>query len=1291
MTLLVNKEEYQQRLHDNINDLISNHSIHGILPLSGINIDNNDKSSWGKALGQYGSCKCVPKISYCNKCKSWKNAICSQLELSQSIENNTTGFIIKTGKINDIFVIDWDNKPNPTEQSIAIRDECLKSKTLTITTPSGGYHFYYRYDKNITRGICGMYGNVDIRTDNNCCYFGIRKDGEYSPIKDETNVVIKNCPSKIATQVIKCIEEKQQANIKTSLITDKDEKFKVSTAEVESYFITDSILSNLLNLLIELQPEFLDDYSKWLSITIICKKINLPERSIKTSYTKSLNAKRIWDEWSKQSSKYNYTNNRNIWDCIDLNKKDENGRRIYTYNLNYIVKTINTKMEEDFKAEMKKKSKNKHYNGKYKDVLEPKCFKLPVFERIYFPYEKINNLKQPTIINQKYLDDTAIAKQDISLIESGLGTGKTRVVNTHIINNNKCACSLVHLISLCDNQIASYNSQLVDNKVNTDNNKMIKYQDIKLYETTNSVNTTINSLLKVNQAIKDKTGKSIEEHFDTIFIDEAHRIIHNIFSNPTLKKDRRKIVELILSIIKNAKQVVLTDGDFDTLTGEFFKITKRKYKYTKNKYKSFDKVPVRFEDNIDIVYLDMYNNVKKKIFFTCACNTAKMANSLKERLLSWGVPEKDILLYTADTYKNIGNASIEWDNKYVIYSPKITEGVDRTSITAEIVYQFIISEATINVIQLKQQLCRNRNIKKVIIYLEALRNECNHSTYDQFKEDKYSLRRICNDPIYDNLDISSYDELLDRKYDEEKSIFVEQENVVSKLFITSKWIDYTLRVNMKSSLYDILTELGFEIQYDPVDNLKNCINQQIEFNKVVADRYTFSVSKYIPETDDNGCVNPKDIIHIKNLNFHSWLDMDNRIIYEDDTDKQLKEIIQLVIDNKEDQITDDNLIKNIVRPIKTLPQYDKELIFDKFVNWRSTGGIISDKVLTTDYNNTPFLYNRGFITENHIDIVDSNITALTNKFYIKLGFERLLLNKNEERYNVYTNKFNQLKTIYNKREDVYEYIKKVNGEMGITNYTKIDRDTTKKIRNFDYKIIDKLIKINKIPLEDEEGLEKEDLRLLYHTTYSKDIEKIFTDKIAYSWYENVRYYICDNKILLDIVKKGNRENNKIINAGSNVLFIYEFKCLFRKYFPEICLFTLEHTDKGKYQNEKANVDSKDITDKFIPLLKETNSKCNYKFNTKDDLLKIFRILISYIFKGHFIGSTQKSIRVDGKCVKQNVYSITRHFNSMLRLILMAVDLGNSLDNDLVELYKLQNYKTISGGFINDSDSDIEDD
>jgi len=46
---------------------------------------------------------------------------------------------------------------------------------------------------------------------------------------------------------------------------------------------------------------------------------------------------------------------------------------------------------------------------------------------------------------------------------------------------------------------------------------------------------------------------------------------------------------------------------------------------------------------------------------------------------------------------------------------------------------------------------------------------------------------------------------------------------------------------------------------------------------------------------------------------------------------------------------------------------------------------------------------------------------------------------------------------------------------------------------------------------------------------------------------------------------------------------------------------------------------------------------------------------------------------------------------MLRLILMAVDLGNSLDNDLVELYKLQNYKTISGGFINDSDSDIEDD
>jgi hypothetical protein len=40
---------------------------------------------------------------------------------------------------------------------------------------------------------------------------------------------------------------------------------------------------------------------------------------------------------------------------------------------------------------------------------------------------------------------------------------------------------------------------------------------------------------------------------------------------------------------------------------------------------------------------------------------------------------------------------------------------------------------------------------------------------------------------------------------------------------------------------------------------------------------------------------------------------------------------------------------------------------------------------------------------------------------------------------------------------------------------------------------------------------------------------------------------------------------------------------------------------------------------------------------------------------------------------------------------MAVDLKDCLDNELVELYKLQNYKTISRGFINDdSDSDIED-
>ena len=1272
-TLLINKEEYKQLLTENIDYFIKTHEITDILPLNSIKKDNNNKSLWGKALGQYGKCSC--KTDKCNNCTTWKNAVVNQDDINQSITNGTTGFIIKTGISNNIFVIDWDFKENQTVESIALRDACIKSNTLTIKTPSGGYHFYFKYDNKISSGILSIYGNIDIRTTGNCCYFGIREDGQYIIDNKES---IKRCPHAVLNQIVDKIEERQKKNIREAIYKDIDNSFEVSTEDVENYFITDNNLTNLLNYLLEIDKDFVNDYNKWLSITIICKKINLPQRMVKTEYTNHLNAKKIWNEWSTNSNKYNFKNNNKIWKAIDLKKRDENNKPVYTYNLNYIVKCINNKLEQDFEIEKKQYYKDKK-DGL--DCVYPFKYQLPRYERIFIPYEKINNLKKPIIINQKYLDDSTISKDNITIIESGLGTGKTRVTNDHITNNNKKALSLVHLISLCENQISNFN-KLISEKNIDKSNEMKKYTDNDI-TLTNSLNSTINSLIKVNDKIKSLSNKSIADHFDIIFIDEAHRIIHSLLTNPCLKDIRRELINLMINIIKNAKQVIMTDGDFDLLTSEFLKLIGRKYKYTKNIYKSFDNIPVHFEDNINAVYLDMYINVKNNKYFTSCCNTAKKANEIYEMLLSWGVPESKIKLYTADNAQKIGDATIEWNDCYIIYSPKIVEGVDRVTIEAEIVYQLIVSETTINIIQLKQQICRNRNIKSVIIYFTGMKNECQYKNHDDFKDGIYTRNRLYNDPVFNN-DIDNYNKLVDNRFNNETAEYEQTDNIISKLFITSRWIDYTLRVNMKSSLSCVLSNLGFNIEYDPVINLKKLIDNEQAIRYMESVKYNFAITQYIPETDENGLVEKQVLDTVKTTNINSWINGDCRVIYDTDTDNKLKNSLNSILDDNIEVLDKD--FKSSL--LSKLSRYDKitSLTYDRFIKWRTQGGVIDNRIFIIDIQPTLFSYSRIKI---EYDNNGDNIKNINDRYYMIWGFENLMLNFGNIKYKSLNKIFKIFNDLYNKR-DISGYVSKLEYNVSaLTNYTKITKQNTADIFNFKYSIIDKIIKTNKIKLlEDENNVDIDNLRKEYHLTYKGLIQKLYTDKTYEERYRCMRYYMIDNEQLLNIINKKNTEDYKIINTQSVEFKIWEFKTLFKKYFPEINLFNLNHTDKSIYYNEKINFVDNDLYDKFIPLIIQSGTRNNLKYETKDDLLKVFRILLENIFGIHFIDKFQKSIKLNGKPVKQNIYSIENKVKDLLRLILLTNKINN-IDSDLIQLYNLDNYNTINCicGFIEDDEDE----
>jgi hypothetical protein len=106
-------------------------------------------------------------------------------------------------------------------------------------------------------------------------------------------------------------------------------------------------------------------------------------------------------------------------------------------------------------------------------------------------------------------------------------------------------------------------------------------------------------------------------------------------------------------------------------------------------------------------------------------------------------------------------------------------------------------------------------------------------------------------------------------------------------------------------------------------------------------------------------------------------------------------------------------------------------------------------------------------------------------------------------------------------------------------------------------------------------------------------------------------------------------------------------------------------------------------------LKISNTRAKYKFDTKEDLLKVFRIILQHIFNGFgFIDTNQKSVRVNNKPVKQNSYSIAKNMNELLRLVLLTNNITN-MDEELIKLYNISSNNKYE--FQDDSDDSYNSD
>ena len=99
-------------------------------------------------------------------------------KITKSIYNNEKNYAILTGKINNIIVVDLDNKdPEFTalkwfEENIG---ELSKINTLTTKTINSGYHIYFKYSDKI-KNMNNKYFHIYILSDNKCFYQGEHYD-----------------------------------------------------------------------------------------------------------------------------------------------------------------------------------------------------------------------------------------------------------------------------------------------------------------------------------------------------------------------------------------------------------------------------------------------------------------------------------------------------------------------------------------------------------------------------------------------------------------------------------------------------------------------------------------------------------------------------------------------------------------------------------------------------------------------------------------------------------------------------------------------------------------------------------------------------------------------------------------------------------------------------------------------------------------------------------------------------------------------------------------------------------
>jgi hypothetical protein len=619
----------------------------------------------------------------------WKNreVKLSTKYLIDLIDNkNIVGFGIPTGIDNKIIVIDYDNKETTNKDFL---NKLHSENTLTISTPSGGFHFLFKYNELFKKNARGIFNNVDIRTNGGLIFHGIREDGLYNIFNNEK---IKPLNNALINELL--------TNIKTENIITKVRKSNKGI-NPKTYDIADE---EIIKLLEYLPNEFLEDFNSWFKITHILNKIGKYD---------------IWNDWSKKSKdKYNETKNKIIWEEL---KPDE----IYNNDLQYLFWLV--------------KFHNEDINIKKID-------------KIYKEYEEISpqNLKDAKYICKDFLNaDIIDVNKKLNLIRSATATAKTTTTikftkQQQKINPSIKIYSITHLITIADDHY---------NKFNDKNINICHYKDISGdfltdeyiddYKYSGCV-IVINSILKIS---------TLDFSNSIIYLDEINAIIESLLNSSVIKNRREIINVFIDILNKAkviiATDATISDVTFEFLNKA---LNNNSLNFVINTYKNGNETPTHFIEDFNIIEDLIKQDLNNNDTFMGCFNSKRKTDDLNAFILSINPSYKEkVLKYTSASGEKIKNVNEEWEGNVSLFSPSIVQGLDYNPPNPLNTYCFVFGDTTLNPIQISQQIARNRNPKNIYIYIEGCENRLYYKDgISQIKKEYSNINKI-NNTIYNEL------------------------------------------------------------------------------------------------------------------------------------------------------------------------------------------------------------------------------------------------------------------------------------------------------------------------------------------------------------------------------------------------------------------------------------------------------------------------------------------------------------------------------------------------------------